>query len=167
MNNTLDIRFKGENLAKRLSNLYPYEFTFEGITYASMEAFFGTLRTSSWIEKQKLYSTSGIESWIMGHKHMTWYSSQTANYNGWTINRSSVEYDDLITAAFDALFQNEDFRQALRESGDCKLTHSIGKSAKEKTLLTRKEFIGQLNRLRNKLNERKFYNLFEFLEADQ
>ena len=168
MNKTLDIRFTGEpGLGRRLSNLFPYKFTFDGITYASMEAFFGCLRTASWIEKQKLYSASGMDSWNMGHKHMTWYSSQTVNYNGITINRSSVEYDDLITSAFDALFANEDFKQALMETGDCKLIHTIGKTAKNKTLLTRKEFIGHLNRLRNKLYERKFYNIFEFLETQE
>ena len=52
MKNTIDIKFKGENLEKRLSNLYPYSFTFDGLTYASMESFIGSLRTSSMIEKQ-------------------------------------------------------------------------------------------------------------------
>lgn len=162
MNKTIDIRFTGEpGLGRRLSNLYPYEFDFDGTHYASIEAFFGTLRTSSLTAKQKLYTTFGMNSWYMGHEHMTWYSTQTVDYKGKTIDRHSVEYDDLITTAFDALFTNEDFKEALRESGDCKLTHTIGKTAKGKTLLTRKEFIGHLNRLRVKLNERKFYNLFE------
>jgi len=160
MNKTIDIRFTGEHgLGRRLSNLYPYEFDFDGTHYASIEAFFGTLRTSSTIAKQKLYLTSGMNSWYMGHEHMTWYSTQTVNYKGRTISRDSAEYDELITAAFDALFTNEDFKQALRETGDCKLTHTVGKTAKDKTLLTRKEFIGHLNRLRKKLYERKFYDL--------
>ena len=103
MKNTIDIHFKGENLEKRLSNLYPYQFEFDGITYASMEAFFGSLRTPDFIEKQKLYSTFGIDSW----------------YKDKTINRHSTEYDELITAIFDALFTNEEFKQALRESGNC------------------------------------------------
>jgi hypothetical protein len=156
----INIRFKGENLEKRLSNLYPYsfEFEFEGIIYSSMEAFFGTLRTPSLFDKQKLYNTSGMESWYLGHK-FTWYEKQEVYYKDKVISRHSVEYDELITAAFDALFTNEDFKEALRESGDCKLTHTIGKTAKDKTLLTRKEFTGHLNRLRNKLYERKFYDL--------
>lgn len=158
MKNTIDIRFKGENLEKRLSNLYPYQFTFDGITYASMEAFFGGLRTPDLQEKQKLYTTSGMNSWYMGH-NFSWYEKQEVYYKDRTINRHTKEYDDLITAAFDALFTNEDFKQALKESGNSKLTHTIGKTAKEKTLLTRKEFIGHLYRLREKVNERKFYNL--------
>ena len=162
MKNTIDIHFKGENLEKRLSNLYPYQFEFDGITYASMEAFFGSLRTPDFIEKQKLYSTFGIDSWYKGHK-FSWYEKQEVYYKEKTISRHTIEYDNLITAAFDALFTNEEFREALKESSDCKLTHSVGKTAKDKTLLTRKEFIGHLYRLRGKLNEKKFYNLLELL----
>ena len=158
MKNTIDIHFKGDNLEKRLSNLYPYQFEFDGIVYDSLEAFFGSLRTPDFIEKQKLYSTFGIDSWYKGHR-FSWYEKQEVYYKDKTINRHSTEYDDLITAAFDALFTNEEFKQALRESGNCKLTHTIGKTAKDKTLLTRKEFIGHLNRLRTKLYERKFFDL--------
>ncbi len=158
MKNTINIRFRGINLEKRLSNLYPYQFEFDGITYASMEAFFGSLRTPDFIEKQKLYSTFGIDSWYKGHK-FSWYEKQEVYYKDKTINRDSREYENLITAAFDALFTNEEFKQALRESRNCKLTHTVGKTAKDKTLLTRKEFIGHLNRLRTKLNERKFFDL--------
>ena len=158
MKNTINIRFRGINLEKRLSNLYTYQFEFDGITYASMEAFFGSLRTPDFIEKQKLYSTFGIDSWYKGHK-FSWYEKQEVYYKDKTINRDSREYENLITAAFDALFTNEEFKQALRESRNCKLTHTVGKTAKDKTLLTRKEFIGHLNRLRTKLNERKFFDL--------
>lgn len=158
MKSIINIRFSGENLEKRLSNLYPYQFEFDGITYASMEAFFSSLRTHDFIEKQKLYSTYGMDSWYKGHR-FSWYEKQEVYYKDKAINRLSVEYEDLMTAAFDALFTNEEFKQALRESGNCKLTHTIGKTAKDKTLLTRKEFIGHLNRLRTKLNERKFFDL--------
>ena len=162
MTNIIDIHFRGENLEKSLSNLYPYQFDFDGISYASMEAFFGSLRTPDLQEKQKLYSTYGMDSWYKGHR-FSWYEKQEVYYKDKAINRLSVEYEDLMTAAFDALFTNEEFKQALRESGNCKLTHTIGKTAKDKTLLTRKEFIGHLNRLRTKLNERKFFDLGVFL----
>lgn len=164
MKNTIDIRYKGENLQKRLSNLYPYEFTFEGIHYGSIESFFGTLRTSSLLAKQKIYNLSGMDSWYEGHKYMTWYNTQTVDYKGKTINRHSVEYDNLITSVYDALFTNEDFKKALLETDRCKLSHKIGKTDKHKTLLTQKEFIGHLNRLRDKLYERKYFNLLDLFE---
>lgn len=99
-----------------------------------------------------------MDSWYKGHG-FSWYEKQEVYYKDKTINRDSREYENLITAAFDALFTNEEFKQALRESGNCKLTHTVGKTANDKTLLTRKEFIGHLNRLRTKLNERKFFDL--------
>ena len=95
---------------------------------------------------------------------MTWYNTQTVDYKGKTINRHSVEYDNLITSAYDALFMNEEFKKALRETDRCKLSHKIGKTDKHKTLLTQKEFIGHLNRLRDKLYERKFFNLLDLVE---
>ena len=158
----INIRFNGDNLEKRLSNLYPYNFELDGIQYASMEAFIGSLRTPDFVEKQKLYSTSGMESWVLGHK-FSWYEKQEVYYKGKMISRHSLEYDDLLTAAFDGLFTNEEYKQALRDAGDCKLIHTVGKTVKDKTLLTRKEFIGHLNRLRNRLNERHFYNLLDML----
>ena len=158
----INIRFNGDNLEKRLSNLYPYNFELDGMHYASMEAFIGSLRTPSKVEKQKLYSTSGMESWVLGHK-FSWYEKQEVYYKEKVINRHSQEYDDLITSAFDALFTNEEYKQALSEVGDCKLAHTVGKTAKDKTLLTRKEFIGHLNRLRGRLNERCYYNLLDLL----
>jgi len=163
MNKIINIRFHGDGLAKKLSNLYPYAFELDGIQYASMEAFIGSLRTPSLIEKQKLYQTSGMNSWYLGH-NFSWYEKQEVYCKDKAISRHSQEYDDLITAAFDALFTNEEFKQALKETGDCKLTHSVGKTAKDKTLLTRKEFIEHLNRLRDKLSEKKFYNLMELFE---
>nr|MDE7380037.1 hypothetical protein [Clostridia bacterium] len=53
--------------------------------------------------------------------------------------------------AYEQLFCNADFRQALEDAGDCPLAHTMGKHDKKKTILTEKEFIDNLNRLRNKL----------------
>jgi hypothetical protein len=59
----------------------------------------------------------------------------------------------LIERAYDALFdQNEGFRAALKESGTRPLIHSIGKKNKKATILTEKELISNLIRLREKLN---------------
>lgn len=81
-----------------------------------------------------------MDSWYKGHKFSR-YEKQEVYYKDKAINRHSPVYDVLIKAAFDALFTNEDFKQTLKESGDLKLTHSVGKTSKNKTLLTRKEFI--------------------------
>ena len=79
MTNIIDIHFRGENPEKSLSNLYPYQFDFDGISYASMEAFFGSLRTHDFNEKQQLYLTYGLDSWYKSHK-FSWYEKQEVYY---------------------------------------------------------------------------------------
>jgi hypothetical protein len=60
--------------------------------------------------------------------------------------------------------QNEEFRKSLEESLPYKLEHSKGKSNKNETLLTKKEYLFQMNRLRKKLNEKTFFNLMDLLK---
>ena len=91
---------------------------------------------------------------------------QRVNYLGNEIDRHTEEYNQQITRAFDALHENPDFKKALEQSECYELQHTIGRSNKHVSLLTEQEFIAQLNRLRNKKNERKFFNLLELLCPD-
>lgn len=159
----IDIKYKEWGLAGRLSNLARYTIFLDGIEYSSIEAFFACLR--HWDEKKKLICTKtwGNVAHNLGHVNKYWMEVQRVNYLGNEIDRHSDEYNLLITSAYDALYENLEFRKALEHSEGYELTHSIGKSDKRKSLLTEREFIGQLNRLRNKKNERKFFNLLELL----
>lgn len=155
---TINIKYKGEKLEKRLSNLYPYKFEMDGIEFESMEGFIQSLRTPDIIIKKKIWNKSGFIAWKLGQK-IDWETEQKVYWVTTPINRNSEEFNILITKAYDSLFINEDFKQALKESLSYKLDHTIGQSNKKTTLLTKKEFLDQLNRLRNKLTERKFFNL--------
>lgn len=155
---TINIKFRGYNLEKRLSNLYPYKFEMDGIEFESMEGFIQSLRTPDIIIKKKIWNKSGFIAWKLGQK-IDWETEQKVYWVTTPINRNSEEFNILITKAYDSLFINEDFKQALKESLSYKLDHTIGQSNKKTTLLTKKEFLDQLNRLRNKLTERKFFNL--------
>jgi hypothetical protein len=44
--------------------------------------------------------------------------------------------------------QNAAFRKALEDTHDATLTHSIGRTSESETVLTIREFIGRLNKLR-------------------
>ena len=68
----------------------------------------------------------------------------------------------MITKSYDCLYENKEFRDNLKESLPYKLEHSIGGTDVNRTVMTRKEFIFQLNRLRDKLTERKYHSLFGF-----
>ncbi|UQJ95690.1 hypothetical protein ALHIDCOG_00302 [Klebsiella phage CPRSB] len=80
-----------------------------------------------------------------------WYRDQTLYWKGIPLHRSSEAYQILIENAYNALFLNEGFRRALAATGKSTLTHSMGKSRMNETILTEREFIRNLNRLRNLL----------------
>lgn len=156
----IDIKFRGDNLEKRLSNLYPYKFVIDGLIMESFEGFIQSLRSPDERFKEQSYTLSGFVAWKKG-QGVNWWDKQEVYWLGKTIDRQSEEYTNLITHAYDCMFeQNIEFKNSLKESLPYKLIHTIGKTNKYKTLLTNKEFLGQLNRLREKLNERKFFSLF-------
>ena len=77
-------------------------------------------------------------------------------------DRSSQEYQDLLDRAFDALSENKSFQKALIASGKSVLTHEIGKSKESETVLTKREFISRLNKIRERLLKEK--SGFKFAE---
>lgn len=53
-----------------------------------------------------------------------------------------------MNRAYNALYQNEGFKKALEASKPGILTHSIGKTNENETVLTQAEFCGRLMKLR-------------------
>jgi hypothetical protein len=84
-------------------------------------------------------------------KQKKWFITQTLYWNGKEYKRDSKEYQELLDRAFDALSQNTGFQKALLASGDSTLTHEIGKSKESETVLTKREFISRLNKIRERL----------------
>ena len=157
----LNINYGSENnLEKRLSNLYPHEFTIDGYSMLSWEGFIQSLKTPDIKIKKKLWGLYGYQAW-KGGQGINWWDKQEVYWIDQPIDRHSEEYTDLITHSYDCLFeQNENFRIALKESIGYKLEHTIGKTNKSETLLTKKEFIFQLERLRERVKPKRFFNLF-------
>jgi len=157
----LDIKFRTDGLEKKLSNLYPYQFEIDGISVASYEGFVQSLRTPDIQIKENIWKLSGFEAWKAG-QYLNWVDKQKLYWISTPIDRQSEEYDNLITRSYDCLFEkNEYFRNSLKESIPYKLEHSIGKSGKTNTLITKSEFLIQLNRLRSKFTERTYFNLLD------
>ena len=78
-----------------------------------------------------------------------WQSTQTLWFQGHPIARRSQLYQDLLDEAYDAMYeQNAAFRKALEDSKDAVLTHVIGRTNESETVLTIREFLGRLNKLR-------------------
>ena len=99
-------------------------------------------------QKQVLYQ-SAKEANLNGKKQ-PW--KDVLYWKGKPIERCSEEYKRFIESAYDALFQNKEFRAALAASKGKILLHTIGKTSRKKTVLTWWELCNNLYRLRKKLN---------------
>lgn len=86
-----------------------------------------------------------------GQEWNAWKETQTLYWDGVACPRESSEYQQLLDRAFDALFTNKNFRNALAATGDEPLTYSIGNPDPKQTILTEKELVTRLTRLRTRI----------------
>ena len=133
-----------------LSNFAPHPFIIDNIECASMEGFLQSLKFKSPEMQIEVCKLIGKAAKFKGKKKK-WWRDQTLYWQGESIKRDSEEYQELLKRAYDALFENESFRRALEATKGAILTHSIGNNDIHRTVLTEREFISQLNRLRKKL----------------
>lgn len=137
-----------------LSNFAPHPFTIDGIECNSMEGFLQSLKFENPDMQKEVCKLVGKQAKFKGKKKK-WWRFQTLYWKGVSYKRDSEEYQILITRAYDCLFENQGFRKALQATGNSTLTHSMGKNKITETVLTEREFMKQLNRLRNKLEDSK------------
>ena len=131
-----------------LSNFSPHPFIFDGVEIASMEGFLQSLKFKN-PEMQKYVCTLVGRAAKFKGKDKKWYREQILYWQGKEFKRDSKEYQILLNRAYNALYQqNEGFRKALEASKPGILTHSIGKTKENETVLTQSEFCGRLMKLR-------------------
>ena len=133
-----------------LSNFAPHPFTFDGVECASMEGFLQSLKFSNPDMQAHVCTLVGKAAKFKGKKKK-WYRDQTIYWKGMPIHRESEAYQILIENAYNALFLNDGFRRALAATGKSTLTHSMGKNKMNETVLTEREFVRNLTRLRDLL----------------
>ena len=137
-----------------LSNFAPHPFVMDGIECNSMEGFLQSLKFENPDMQKEVCKLVGKSAKFKGKKKK-WWRTQTLYWQGEAYKRDSDEYQKLLTRAYDSLSGNTGFQKALLATGKSVLTHSIGKDRMYETVLTKKEFISQLYRLRRVLNERR------------
>jgi hypothetical protein len=135
-----------------LSNFSQYKFEFEGVECNSMEGLLQSFKFDKEHIQIEVCKLVGKGAKFRGKKrNKVWKRTQTLYWKVIPYKRDSEEYQLLITSAFNALFSNEKFKSALKATNNAGLTHSMGKNKESETILTEREFISQLNRLRNLL----------------
>lgn len=152
----LDILSSSEEYpSSALSNFAYYRFTVDEIKCCSMEGFLQSLKFKNKRLQQKVCRLYGKKAknapgWLRNH---IWRLSGILYWKGRPICRYSDEYQLLLDRAYDRLFKNKEFKKALRASSNRRLSHSIGKTDRRKTVLTEYEFITRLNRLRSVMDK--------------
>lgn len=131
-----------------LSNFAPHPFVIDGVECNSMEGFLQSLKFES-IDMQKYVCTLVGKTAKFKGKKKKWYRTQTLYWQGKAIKRDSDEYQNLLNKAYNALNKNEGFRKALLATNNANLTHSIGRSNTNETVLTSSEFCKRLIHLRD------------------
>lgn len=150
----MDIGSGKQYPANSLSNFSPHPFMFDGVECNSMEGLLQSFKFTSVDMQKEVCKLVGKMAKFKG-KQKKWFLTQTLNWNGKEYKRDSKEYQELLDRAFDALSKNTSFQNALLATGDSVLTHEIGKSKESETVLTKREFISRLNKIREKLKEDK------------
>lgn len=149
-NVTLDIYSKGEYPSCILSNFAENKFFVDGVECASMEGFLQSLKFRSPEKQFRVCLMTGKEAKkYAGNSfaQLRWRFTHNLYWQGKKISRFSDDYQKLLDKAYNCLFENPDFYNALKIASDYKLVHTIGKTDSRKTVLTEYEFISRLNKL--------------------
>lgn len=150
----MDIRSKLDYPAGALTNFAPYVFVFDGVECASMEGLLQSFKEPDIDSQVEICHLVGIEAKNAGNdRNILWKETQTLYWQGKSYDRQGDEYQALLDRAYEAIFQNEEFRKALRATGTETLTHSIGNPDSVDTILTEEEFCSRLMKLRDRLKD--------------
>lgn len=137
-------------IGSALSNLHHYEFTFRGVSCASIEGVLQAVKKQDPATQIEICKRSGMFAKQSGGQ--SWRRKQTLWWQGKPMKRKSREYQDFLDELFAACYlHNEKARKALLASGDATLSHRIGKRKQEDTVLMQQEFISRLHKLRAQL----------------
>lgn len=135
--------------AASLSNFAPHPFVFDGVQVNSMEGFLQSLKFSNPDIQAHVCTLVGKAAKFKGKKKK-WYRDQTLYWKGQPIARRSEAYQALLENAYLAMLEQSDsFRRALKATGNATLTHSMGRSKENETVLTEKEFTNLLTYCRS------------------
>lgn len=135
-----------------LSNFAGHGFTFDGIECGSMEGFLQSLKFDKPHIQREVAKLIGKGAKLRGKaRNKQWQTKQTLWWKGMPLSRHSKEYKLLLWKAYCSMFeQSESFRKALAATKGMSLTHPLGSNQASDTVLTEREFVGILTRLRDK-----------------
>lgn len=154
-----DIYLKSDKPWNRLSNLYNNGFTINNTEFTSMESFLQGIKFKNVNKQAKVFKMTGKDAKRAGKHHNFWKITGNLYYKGVRLKRNSEDYQLILDNLYYTLYeQNSEFRQALVETGLMSLEHSIGKTSKHKTILTKEEYLTRLNFLKDMEFDKYYLN---------
>ena len=162
----LDIYSKSPYPAGALSNFRRCSFNFDGVKCSSIEGVLQSLKVlipsakeNPLLREERLHLQEKICSYANnkakreGNFLNLFNAERKLNWKGVPLKRKSKKYQIFLKKLFEARYlADAEFRNALQDTKNYKLIHSIGKHDKNTTNLTEEEFIGMLNHLRTKFH---------------
>ena len=132
-------------LSRILSNLFPYDFEFRGFQFKSIEGFFQGMKFKNPEIQKYVFSYAGINAYYMkAASDYCWQDEGKVYWQGIPVLRNSTEYENMVDELYISAAQNPLYRQALKNV-DRPLIHSIGKTDRNETVLTRFEYEKEIN----------------------
>jgi len=147
----MDIKSGNGYPSSALSNFAPHPFVFDGVPVASMEGLLQAFKFDKEHIQVEVCKLVGKAANARGRPR-NWQERQTLYWKGVEYQREGDAYQLLLDRAYQAMAdQNEGFRKALLATQNAVLDHSIGRSKKKETVLTKSEFCSRLMFIRGKL----------------
>lgn len=153
--NEWDICYKYNYPFNVLCNFSPSSFFIDGVDVNSMEGFLQSLKIPDKETQKKVCQLPGFLAKKLGNyvKRTKQFDGEHLYWNGKKYNRYKGDYLELLKKAYLAKYFNDaDFRRTLSLSNGYRLTHKIGKTSPQETILTEEEFINNLDALRKNKN---------------
>lgn len=152
----MEIYSKNKYPANKLSNFADHRFEIDGVQCNSMEGFLQSLKFKGLEMQAEVCKLVGFDAKKKG-SDKNWQRTQTLYWRGNEINRISEEYQQLISKAYECMYnQSDSFKRALMDSGKSVYTHKMGSNKPMETILTTDEFISRLNDCRDRLTKKLF-----------
>lgn len=101
--------------SKALSNLFPYEFVFDGKHLSSLETFFQGIKIKDKEVQDYVFSYNGLDSnSIKVASDFDWIETGIIYWQGRQVKRDSDEYIDLVDELYISAIQNPLYRNILK-----------------------------------------------------
>lgn len=125
----------------------------DGIQFGGLEGFLQGCKVKNREQQRRIFGMSGLAAQQAGRAYARAQDRGTLFWLGTPFSRYSEAWKELYESAyFEAALQNKGFRDALQSTKGKVLKHSMASHLTEcDTILTEKEFIDILNKLRDLL----------------